>query len=160
MTKPNIPSFVQDSLSELALYSPDVTAHLSAITRDAVVMSHELGTGQKNSGSIFENILIDHLLKCRGETLKIIWSDCAPVGRSFFLCVAAMQYLVDSGLCDLALSGYMANCHGKYFSDILFGQWNRRARNEKITSIDGLLGILKKSRDPVQHPCRAQSSIP
>lgn len=133
MNKPNVPSFVKDPLSELARYRPDVTAHVSAISGNFIVMSHEVGSGQKNSASIFESVLLNHILTCRGEALKMVWSDCAPMGRSVFFCVACMQYLVNSGLCYLALCGYMANCHGKYLADTPFGQWSRRSRNENIT---------------------------
>lgn len=107
-------------------------------------MSHEPLGGQKTSGSIFEGIFMDHLLQCEWELRKIIWNHCAPVGRSFFLCVAATQFLVDSGLCDLALCGYMANCHEKYLADSLFGQWSRRARYQNIKFIDGLLQVFEK----------------
>ena len=146
MTKANIPYFMQESLSTLTRYRYDVSTHVSAIDGSAVVFSHEQGTAQKNSGTVFEGILLYNLLTCRGEGIKVVWSDCASVGRSFFSCVACTQYMVHSGLCGLALFGFMANCHGKYLADSLFGQWKTCAKNSDMTSVDSMLKIFEAIR--------------
>lgn len=61
----------------------------------------------------------------------IVWSDGAPVDRTFFSLVARDQYLVDSKLCDLVIFVFMANLHGKFIADSLFGQCRARARREQ-----------------------------
>lgn len=143
MTKPDVPTFHQDSLSSLARYRPDVTAHVSVLSGDATVTTHEYGSGAKNSGSVFEGILLNHIFTCKGEDVMIVWSDCASVGRSFFSLVACTQFLVDSGFCNIALFGFMANCHGKYLADSLFGQWRTRARRVNIITLDDLIDVFQ-----------------
>ena len=121
MSAINIPHFVLNSVSELTRFAYSVNAHVSPITGNATVFSVEQGEGPHDSSSVFEKVLLDHFLTCRGERIKVVWSDCASVGRSYASCVAVPQFLVDSGFCDLCLIGFMANCHGTWHCDSLFG---------------------------------------
>lgn len=143
MSAINLSHLVLHSVSELTRLAYSVNAHVSPITSLATVFSTEQGEGPHDSSSIFEKALLDHLLTCRGERIKIVWSDCACVGRSYASCVAFPQFLVDSGFCDVCLMGYMANCHGKWHCDSLFGMLRRKAMNTSFISIDGVLDMFE-----------------
>lgn len=79
MTKVDLPHFVISVSGDITRWRFDVNAHVSPITREAVIFSHEQGTGSKNSSSIIEMILLDHLVRSKGEAIKIVVSDNASV---------------------------------------------------------------------------------
>lgn len=77
MTKIDLPYFVKSASADISRWRSHANAHVSAINGDAVVFSHKRGTGPKNVGCIVEEIILDHLIRCRGESIKIIVSDNA-----------------------------------------------------------------------------------
>lgn len=139
MTKVDLPSFVQTASSDITRWRYDVNAHVNAVTEDCTVFSHEQGTGPKNASSIMELITLDHLLRCRGEVIKIIVSDNASVGKNWVTSVALPQYFVDQGLCDIAMVVFLENNHGKWLADMLFGQLQTRRKRSTVVGIDALL---------------------
>lgn len=50
----------------------EVTPHLKVVSKEAMVCTHELGSIPKGSGEIVERIVLEHVLRCRGEQQKII----------------------------------------------------------------------------------------
>ncbi len=53
--------------------------------------------------------------------------------------VCLPQDIVDQGLCDIVLTIFFENNHGKYIADQLFGQLQRRRQRCTIVGIDALL---------------------
>lgn len=146
MTKVDLPSFVVEASADITRWRYDVEAHVNAITHAKDVYSHEQGSGAKNGSSIIENILLDHLLTCSGESVKIVVSDCASVGRNWLTTVCLPQYLVHQGLADVVLIIFLENNHGKWLADMLFGQLQKRRKRSTILGIDGLLQEFEKIR--------------
>lgn len=144
MNKVDLPSSVECATSDITRWRFDVNAQVSAVTGSASVFSHEQGTGPKNASEIFEIVLLDHLLTCKGEGVKIVISDNASVGKNWLTTVAMPQYFVDQGLCDVMLVLFLENNHGKYLADMIFGQFSTRRRRSNILGIDGLLTDFSK----------------
>lgn len=67
MTKVDLPHFMVNASADITRWRFDVNAHVSSVTKEAVVFSHEQGTGSKNASAIVEMILLDHLVRCRGN---------------------------------------------------------------------------------------------
>lgn len=80
MTKVDLPHFMVNVSADITRWRFDVNAHVNAVTKEAIIFSHEQGTGSKNASAIMEMILIDHLVRCKGEAIKVIVSDKASVG--------------------------------------------------------------------------------
>lgn len=83
MTKVDLPHFVVNVSADITLCCFDVNAHVSAVSKEAVVFSHEQGSGSKNASAILDMILLDHLVRCKGEAIKVVVSDNASVGRNW-----------------------------------------------------------------------------
>lgn len=139
MSKLDLPHFVVSASSDITRWRFDVNAHCSSVTNDAIVLSHEQGTGSKNASAIVEEIILSHLLSCRGESIKVIVSDNASVGKNWMTTVALPQYLVDQGLATICMVIYLENNHGKWLCDMLFGQFQSRRRREVLFSMDDML---------------------
>ena len=139
MTKVDLPHIIVSASADITRWRFDVNAHVNAITGDCHVFSHDQGTGSKNASTIFEEVLLDHILSCSGESIKIVVSDNAAVGKNWITTVALPQYFVDQGLADIVLVVYLENNHGKWLADMLFGQLQIRKRNTTILGVDGLL---------------------
>lgn len=139
MTKVDLPSFIITASSDITRWRYDVNAHVSAVTGECVVFSHEQGTGAKTGSSIIELILLDHILRCQGEGIKFIVSDNAAVGKNWLTTIALPQYMVDQGLADVVVIVYLENNHGKWLADMMFGQLQIRRRRSTIIGIDALL---------------------
>lgn len=84
-------------------------------------------------------ILLDHIIRCRGEGIKVLVSDNAAVGKNWLTTVALPQYIVDQGLADVVVIVYLENNHGKWLADMLFGQLQTRRKRTTILGIDSLL---------------------
>ncbi len=132
-TKINVPRVVVQSQSDITAFRQDLNCHASAVCIGATVITHEPGSGAKNSGYITEGCIVNHLLNCRGEDILCIYSDCAPAGRNYVTTVATAAYIVDNELASIVLIGVLENCHGKFLCDLLFGQFQRKARNEDFS---------------------------
>lgn len=65
MSRLDLPHFVMSASSDITRWRFDVNAHVSSVTNDAIVLSHEQVTGAKNASAIIEEILLNHLLRCR-----------------------------------------------------------------------------------------------
>ncbi len=144
-TKFDLPSIIVEATSDISRFRFDSNANCNPITENAVVLSHEQGSGKERTAStIIQTILIDHLLTCRGESLKIIVADCASVGRCWLTTVCLPQYMVDQHLADIVLVMVFDNCHGKYLTDQLFGHVQRRRKRSTVLGIDALLGEFEK----------------
>lgn len=97
MTKVDLPHFVVNASADITHWRFDVNAHVSAVTKESVIFSHEQGTGAKNASAIIEMILLDHIVRCKGESIKVIVSDNAAVGKNWLTTIALPQYIVDQG---------------------------------------------------------------
>lgn len=139
MTKVDLPSFIINASSDITRWRYDVNAHVSAVTGECIVFSHEQGGGAKTGSSIMEVILLDHILRCRGEGIKVIVSDNASVGKNWLTTVAMPQYFVDQGLAEIVIVLFLENNHGKWLADMLFGQLQIRRQRSTILGIDALL---------------------
>ena len=139
MSKLDLPHFVVTASSDITRWRFDVNAHVSSVLNDAVVLSHEQGTGSKNASAIVEEILINHVLTCRGQSIRIIISDIAAVGKNWITTIALPQHIVDQGLAEDVLVIFLENNHGKYLADMLFGQFQSRRRRSLLLSVDDLL---------------------
>lgn len=95
---------------------------------------------------MIESILIDHVLRCKGENIKIIVADNASVGKSLVTCIALPQYVVDQGLALLCRVVYLENNHGKFLCNMLFGQFQTKRRRTGIVVIYGLLSEFETVR--------------
>lgn len=87
MSKVDLPSIVMEASFDITRWRFDLNAHVSAVTDHALVLSHEQGCGVKSSSVIMEMILLEHIVNCRGERIKMVVSDCASVGRSWLTTV-------------------------------------------------------------------------
>lgn len=47
------------------------------------------------SAKIMEGVVIDHILRCRGDAIKIVVNDNASVAKRWLTTVAMPQYIVD-----------------------------------------------------------------
>lgn len=139
MTKVDLPHFVVNVTADITRWRFDVDAHVSSVTKEAIIFSHEQGTGSKNASAIIEMIILDHLVRCQGESIKVVVSDNASVGKNWLTTVALPQYLVDQGLADIVIVVYLENNHGKWLADMLFGQWQTRRKRSTLLSVDDLL---------------------
>ena len=148
MTKVDLPHTVVESSSDITRWRFDINAHVNAITGDAVIFSHEQGAGPKRASTLIETIILDHLMTCAGEGVKIIVSDNASVGKNWLSAVALPQYFVDQGLADIVLVVFLENNHGKWLADMIFGQFQIRKRNSLILSVDSLLEEFEKINRP------------
>lgn len=139
MTKVDLPYFIESASADITRWRFDANAHVSAVNDDAVVFSHEQGTGSKNSSCVAEEIILDHIIRCRGEAIMIVTSDNAAVGRNWLCSVALPQYIVDQGLADVVLIVFLENNHGKWLADMLFGQLQTKRRKTTLLGTDCLL---------------------
>lgn len=103
MTKVDLPHFVVNASADITRWRFDVNAHVNAVTKDAVVFSHEQVTGSKNASAIIEMILIDHLVRCKDESIKIFVSDNASFGKNWLSRIVLPQYVVDQGLAHIVI---------------------------------------------------------
>lgn len=138
VTKVDLPYFVVSASTDITRWSFDVNAH-GAITNNAVVFSHEQGTGPKNISKIIEEILSEHILSCRGESVETVVSNNASVDKNWLCTVVLPQYIVDQGFADAALIIFLRNNHGKWLADMLFGQLQSRRKRSTLVSVDYLL---------------------
>ena len=83
MSKVDLPHFFVSASSNITRWRFDVNGHVSAVTVDAIVLSHEQRTGPKNVSAIIEEILLTNLLCWRGESIIVIISDNAAVGENW-----------------------------------------------------------------------------
>lgn len=146
MTKIDLPSFIISASSDITRWRYDVNAHLSAITNETIVFSHEQGVGAKTGSSEMELVLLDHILRCRGESIKIIVSDNASVGKNWLTTISLPQYIVDQGLADVAIVVFLENNHGKFLVDMLFGQVQTRRKRSTVLGMDALLAEFQSMR--------------
>lgn len=72
MAKLYLPFFCATASFKTTRVRFDVTGNGNTVTNEYIVLSHELGAPSKNIADIFESILIDRLLLCRGESIKLI----------------------------------------------------------------------------------------
>ena len=146
MSKVDLPSTIVDASCDITRFRFNVNAHVNLTTKDSVVFSHEQGSGPRNGSSVMETILLQHLLQCKGEEIKIVVSDCASVGRNWCMSVAFPQYIVDQGLASIVLVVFLENNHGKFHADLLFGHFQRRSNQTIIVGIDDLLSTFEGIR--------------
>ena len=148
MTKVDLPQFVVSASSDITRWRFGVNAHVSSVTNDATIFSCEQGAGPKNSSSILEKILLNHLLQCTGESILVVVSDNAAVGKNWLTTVAFPQYVVDQGLAEIVVMAFLENNHGKWLADMLFGQFQTRRKRSLILGIDDMLcgfeGVRRK----------------
>lgn len=113
------------------------------------MFSHEQGSGAKNASATVEEIILDHIVRCKGESVKVIISGNASVGKNWLTTIALPQYMVDQGLADVVLIVFMENNHGNWLADMLFGQFQTLRKRTNVLGIDDLLsgfeGINRKS---------------
>lgn len=153
MTKVDLPSFVVTASADITRWRFGVTGFVDAVTNMSNVFSIEQGGPSKTGGFIMELILLDHLVRCRGESIKIIISDNASVGKNWITTVALPHYMVDQGLAEVVIQVFLENNHGKYLADMLFGHFQLRRRRSTIVGIDALLSefeSLKRRSGGVQ----------
>ena len=160
MTKVDLPHIVVDASADITRWRFDVNAHVNAVTGDCVVFSHEQGAGSKNASSIIETVLLDHIVTCAGENIKVVVSDNASVGKNWLSTVVFPQYLVDQGLADIVLIVFLENNHGKWLADMLFGQFQIRKRNSTILGVDGLLQEFESINRPASGRIRGYAINP
>lgn len=86
-----------------------------------------------------EWILLGHILRCRGEGIKIVVSDNASVGKNWLTTIALPQYIVDQGLADVVVMIFLENNQCKWLTDMVFGELQIRRRRSTILGIDALL---------------------
>lgn len=67
--------------------------------------------------------MVDNILRCRVESVRIIVSDIAGVGKSWTTTVAVFQHIFDQGLAAVCIVICLGNNHGKVLADMLFGQF-------------------------------------
>ena len=139
MTKVDLPYFVQSASADITRWRFDVNAHVSSVNGDGIVFSHEQGSGSKNASCIIEEIILDHVLRSRGEGIKVIVSDNASVGKNWLSTVTLPKYLVDQGLAEIDLVIFFENNHGKWLADMLFGQLQAKSKRTTLLSVDDLL---------------------
>lgn len=139
MKKVDLSHVVVEASADITRFRFDVNAQVNAVTGDCVVFSHEQGTGGKNASALLELILLDHILTCKGEKIKVVVSDNGSVGKNWLSTVVFSQYLVDQGLVDIVVMVFLENNHGKWLADMLFGHFQIRKRNCTILGVDGLL---------------------
>lgn len=132
MTKVDLPCFIVNASADITRWRFDVNAHVVAITDESISFSHEQGTGPKNGSSVLELILLDHLLRCKGEAIKVIVSDYTSVGKNWLNVVSLPQYFADQGLAAIVLVVFLEKNHGKYLADMLLGQLQSRRRRTTI----------------------------
>lgn len=72
MAKLDLPHFVVSASSDITRWRFGANAHVSALHKDSFVFSNEQGTGPKNASAIAKEILLSHLLRCRGEAITVI----------------------------------------------------------------------------------------
>lgn len=163
MTKVDLPHFVTHVSGELARWRFDINAHVSSVNDDCVIFSREQGTGSKNSSAIAEMIILDHLVRCRGEAIKVVVSDKASVGKNWLTTITLPQYFVDQGLADIVVIVFLENNHGKWLADMLFGQVQTRRKRTTLLSVDDLLSeftaINRKSENVHGFAANPLSSI-
>lgn len=87
MSKVDLPYFLIDVSMNLTRFRFDVSAHVNAIDQEAIAMSYEQGSPPKGRSELIESILIDHILRCRGEGIKIVVADNASVGKLWATCI-------------------------------------------------------------------------
>lgn len=146
MSKIDLPHFVVSASSDITRWRFGVNAHVSAVTNNGSILSYEQGNGQKNASAIIEEIIVNHLLQCRGENIKVIVSDHAAVGKNWLTTIALPQYMVDQGLAEIVLIVFLENNHGKWLCDMLFGQFQSRRRRQIILGIDDMLAAFEDVR--------------
>ena len=146
MTKVDLPHFLVNASADITRWRFDMNALVSAVTKYAVIFSHEQGTGSKNASAIIEMILIDHLVRRKGESIRIIVSDNASVGKNWLSSIVLPQYMVDQGLADIIIVVFLENNHGKWLADMLYGHWQTRPRSSTLLSVDDLLSELEAVR--------------
>ena len=91
MSKLYLAHFVLLASFDITRWRFDAKAHVSSINNNAVVLSHEQGTGPRIASAFIEEILLDHLLRCRGESVKVIFSKNASVGKNWMTEIALPQ---------------------------------------------------------------------
>lgn len=141
MTKFDLPCFIQTASSDITRWRYDVNAHVDVISGRTIVFSHEKGGSQKNASWLIELILLDHIIRCRGEGIKIVVSDNASVGKTWLTTIVLPQYLVGQGLAEIALIVFLENNHGNWLADLLFGQLQTRRRRCTVLDRCPLEGI-------------------
>lgn len=146
VSKVDLPYFVESASADITRWQFDVSAHASAVTNGAAVFSHEQGPGPKNVSAIIEEILLEHIISCRGEGIKIIVSDNASVRKNWLCTVPLPQYIVDQGFSDIAVVIFLENNHGKWLADKLFGQLQSRRKRSTLISVDDLLSECEEIR--------------
>lgn len=145
-TRVNVPHFSVQSQADLTAFHQDVNGNVSTVTNGAIVFTHDQGGGSKNGSSIVETIILNHLLTCQGEDMLFVFFDCANAGRNYVTSVALSSYLVENGLARIVVVGFLENCHGKFLADMLFGQFQRKAKNVDFASVDGMLEVFQSLR--------------
>lgn len=132
MSKVDLPHSIVSASSDSTRWRYDINAHVSAVAADSIVFSHEQGAGPKNASSIIEVILLDHIMRCRAEGIKVIVSDNAAVVKNWLTTVALPQYIVDQGLAEAVIVIYLENDYGKWLIDMLFGQMQTRKKRSTL----------------------------
>lgn len=145
MKKVDLPCFVRTAPSDITMWRHDVNAHVNAINDESMMFSHDQVGGFKNASSIME-VLLDHVLRCKREGIKVVASDNPRVGRTWITVFALPQYILDQGLADIALIVFLENNHGNWPADILFGQLQTRRKRSTIVGIDSLLREFESIR--------------
>lgn len=78
------------------------------MTKNAVVFSHEQGSGSKNVSANMGEVSLQHLVSSRGD----IVSDNASVGKNWTCTVALPQYFVGQGLAPIAMMALLEKSMG------------------------------------------------
>lgn len=79
MSKVDLPYLVVEASMNMSRYRYDITAHVDNVTDNVNVFSNEQGQPPKGRSYIIESILVDHVLRCTGEDIKIVVADNASV---------------------------------------------------------------------------------
>lgn len=103
---------------------------------------HEQGTGPKNASAVIELILLDHILGCKGEGMKIAVLANTSVGEKWFNVLALSQYFVNEGLVEVVMIVFLQNNPGKLVADICCLRSCRREK--KYLDCSGLTSIYTR----------------
>lgn len=63
MTEVDLPHFVVTTTGDITQWRFGVNAHVISVTDDCTIFSTEQGAGAKNTSSIIEQIILDHILR-------------------------------------------------------------------------------------------------
>lgn len=153
-TKVNLPHATVDSSADITLWRCGVNSNVNAISGASNVFSYDQGRGPKNSSAIVETIVLEHVLNCQVEGIKILVSDNASVGKKLAMlsCITAISSR--PGACRSCFIVFLENNHGNWLADILFGQFQLGKRSSIILRVDQLLQEFESINIPKHGPVK------